>query len=1213
MKTSEYPVWLAVPYDDREAARAAAGQMASGQSAIGWDEDAKLFFARPGSDLERVRDWWPDSTRRAGGGGAEAEFLDALTQEGLIIKGMPIMDGQRQRVATVEDKNGKKSGVYRGFSDRRPGGWFINYHRAETEKSVTNWSATGGESDPITSLHIRAGARQSQDDAERARQVKYAEQTLAAKALYDRLPTADPAHPYLERKGIEATPELRQTRNGALVVPFFNASGEFRTLQYIPPTGDKYLFKDAPKQGHFLVVGGALKAGQPVLYAEGYATARSLNQATGQPVVMTIDAGNMVAVAKVLHQQYPDSLHLFLADLDHTKEVNKGLLMATQAAELIGGQVLYPNFTDGEKARGLTDFNDLHLSRGLDAVLSQVAPALTPINEERTMQDDNTPGAGTAPQSPLPESSPSSDNLTAAVAESTSSESSAAQSDKAPGAAVTPQYPLRENLVPTELRLEPDTTKAPAEPTKAPVEELDLTPNERSQLQDLGWTEELMRNHSAEEARQVLAAISPSASGEAPLEPDSATLPAEQPSAAHESSSDAAAPVTAQTAEPTASDAPVASGSEPSEPSTLNTGAQGPTGDAGDDLTPFERNQLRVKGWTDDELWNISVEDSRAALAGTFPLAKPGPVEPEDQNVPTSVGEPVATPREGKTLEGELPQDPQGAVDSIRVGPPRPNGEEASPQAGNIDMDALLARLEPKLQPDKSVLYTLDGEPAFIDRGTRLDMAEGASQNEEKVLAALLTAAQYYRGRIELTGSDAFQRTAIDLIAKYQLNVMMKNPGQQVQLEAARKAMATAPVEKDAIAGEAPPAYGPPQQPVSPASPAGPAAPGANIPASTDPAFADETLVATAMYTNSAKTTAGHAQPGASRADEESTAAVKSQAAPKIPTSVHQSTEAAKMGITGKVMDSGNAPFRFDEKNGDSVFIKLRTKTGIETFWGKELAGLLRESRVQPGAMVTLKWLGKEPVVVKVPIKDDKGNTKGFEEKNAHRNQWSLALMGGATVRTGQDEGVKLSAYEAHRFNQVQQELMTRLRLETPFPSSPKDGLYWMTPNGQGSAKVGDELTAPRPGMDKDTGKPVMSSWSADGHLEMALVRGDGPYLQGVVRHGGEYRHVLVSLPGSQDAPPMVINAITPEGLVPIGAGNAINQSGGEAVSRENIAFKLDGDSAVRIGKLDNPAELNPVLHARLGFDERWRDDNTLPKSAPAAAPTVQPGSHRPA
>ncbi|RMT26926.1 DNA primase TraC, partial [Pseudomonas amygdali pv. mori] len=70
-----------------------------------------------------------------------------------------------------------------------------------------------------------------------------------------------------------------------------------KTLQYIPPEGEKFLFKDAPKQEHFLVVGGPLDPVNPILYAEGYATARSLNLATGLPVVMTIDAGNMVAVA----------------------------------------------------------------------------------------------------------------------------------------------------------------------------------------------------------------------------------------------------------------------------------------------------------------------------------------------------------------------------------------------------------------------------------------------------------------------------------------------------------------------------------------------------------------------------------------------------------------------------------------------------------------------------------------------------------------------------------------------------------------------------------------------------------------------------------------------------------------------------------------------------------------------------------------------------
>nr|UVN18108.1 hypothetical protein pPsy0462a_00075 [Pseudomonas syringae] len=84
-------------------------------------------------------------------------------------------------------------------------------------------------------------------------------------------------------------------------------------------------------------------------------------------------------------------------------------------------------------------------------------------------------------------------------------------------------------------------------------------------------------------------------------------------------------------------------------------------------------------------------------------------------------------------------------------------------------------------------------------------------------------------------------------------------------------------------------------------------------------------------------------------------------------------------------------------------------------------------------------------------------------------------------------------------------------------------------------------------------------------------------------------QHVLVSLPGRDDGPSMVFNAITPEGLLPIGTGNGINRSGGEPVSREHIAFKLEGDSAVRIGKLDAPGEVPPTLHALLGFDQRWK------------------------
>lgn len=1140
-RVSEHPVWLAVPHEAREAVREAAGRLEDGRSAIEWDKEASLWFARPGCDLNRVSDWLPDPTRRAGGGDPESQFLDALTQAGLVIPGMPIMDGQRHRVATVEDKKGKQSGVYRGFLDRRPGGWFINYHRAVSDKAVTNWAATGGESDPTTRLHIRAGARQAQDDAIRSRAATHAEKTLAAKSLYDRLPAADPAHPYLVRKGITPTPELRETRNGALVVPFFNTAGEFRTLQYIPPEGEKFLFKDAPKQGNYLVVGGALEPGQPVLYAEGYATARSLNMATGNPVVMTIDAGNMLAVAKVLHERFPDSPHVFMADFDHAKDDNKGLLMATAAAELVGGQVHYPAFTDAEKAQGFTDYNDLHQARGLEALRGQFPPELI-RNEVSPMPDNRSPEA---PKAPDPDTS-------------------AGLNRPAEPAANEQQANLAlEPMVPGPVAQPVTTETGPAVPVP-------------------------------ENAPPPLASVE--------------TASAAQPASGRVPSLDIAVPVA--TPAPAAQPASSATEASPAiaDPVQIPAASPVPTASA-----------VADKGAVDE------------IPAAPLPMKDQAATAKEEVATPaTEAPEPIAAPK--KTTEAPLVE---AEPDAIVVGPPRPSGAEVEPQASNIDKDALLGRLSYERQGDSAVLYKLDGEAAFVDRGSRLEMANGASQNEEMVVAALLTAAQYYRGRIELTGSDEFKEKAIGLIAQHQINVEMKNPAQQAMLMDARKALNTAPEERNAVTGDLTPAQRAPEpsqaptqqtdspQPVQSASqvPNQPAQVRANyqpleVPDIAQPARQPAVAPATTTGQQSAPVNPAN-QVHYSQAPQPIPApdtAQQAPASPKISPAIHQPFQAAKEGVTGKVLDSGQAPFRFEQENAESTFIKLRTKAGIETFWGKELAGLLRETRVQPGSMVTLQWLGKEQVTVKAPVKNEQGVTVSFVDKEAHRNQWSLKVGGNPAVRTGQDEGVQLHAYDAGRFALVQNALIAQLGVEVPTLNSPKDGLYWLTPNGQGSAKAGDELSAPRPAIDPNNtaGKPVISSWTQDGNLDMYLVRGDGPYLQGIARQDNQYQHVLVSLPGRNDAPPMVFNAITPEGLAPIGTGNAINRSGGQPVSRENIAFKLEGDSAVRIGKLDAPAEVPPALHARLGFDERWKEDNALPKSAPTPAPSAQPSEPRP-
>jgi putative DNA primase/helicase len=103
-------------------------------------------------------------------------------------------------------------------------------------------AGSGGETDPLTRLHIRAATRQAQDDSERVRQQAYAEKAWAASQLYDKLAPATDSHPYLLRKGVSADPALRVTRNNRLVIPFYNHDDKFQSLQYIAEDGEKKLF-----------------------------------------------------------------------------------------------------------------------------------------------------------------------------------------------------------------------------------------------------------------------------------------------------------------------------------------------------------------------------------------------------------------------------------------------------------------------------------------------------------------------------------------------------------------------------------------------------------------------------------------------------------------------------------------------------------------------------------------------------------------------------------------------------------------------------------------------------------------------------------------------------------------------------------------------------------------------------------------------------------
>ena len=146
-----------------------------------------------------------------------------------------------------------------------------------------------------------------------------------------------------------------------------------------------------------------------LIVCEGFATGASIHEATGQPVAVAFDSGNLEPVAKSLRKLYPDAALIVAADDDHQTEGNPGRKAANGVAKAVGGVVVVPMFP-ADRPDKATDFNDLHqlAGGGLDAVKVCFACAIEYIaycaidtgaggqNDAETMQAVATVQAPTA-------------------------------------------------------------------------------------------------------------------------------------------------------------------------------------------------------------------------------------------------------------------------------------------------------------------------------------------------------------------------------------------------------------------------------------------------------------------------------------------------------------------------------------------------------------------------------------------------------------------------------------------------------------------------------------------------------------------------------------------------------------------------------------------------------------------------------------------------
>lgn len=159
---------------------------------------------------------------------------------------------------------------------------------------------------------------------------------------------------------------FRYLKRGTIAIPMCDESGKIINCQFIFSSGKKTFPKFGRKRGLFhvcelpdsaaskerpAIAGHLITSDASVIcFAEGYATAASILQATGLPVVVTFDAGNMPTVAAAFRGVYPESEMIVCGDDDQENTSNAGREKAEVAAKLVGGVTVFPDFSYSQEA-----------------------------------------------------------------------------------------------------------------------------------------------------------------------------------------------------------------------------------------------------------------------------------------------------------------------------------------------------------------------------------------------------------------------------------------------------------------------------------------------------------------------------------------------------------------------------------------------------------------------------------------------------------------------------------------------------------------------------------------------------------------------------------------------------------------------------------------------------------------------------------------------
>lgn len=298
------------------------------------------------------------------------EALDLIQQYGLVTLHLKC-NGVVQRCPTLKHPNARN-------------GWIL--------LSITGdevWGSFGSYSDGIKiPIKISGGFifdekahklyKERLEKSNKNKRLLADEAANRAKGIWGRLAHSGVSD-YVNRKRINPHGARYGTQR-TVAIPLLNINGELRGLQVIYEEKNIWM-RNAPdkrfwprgmdKKGCFFVMDadlGMLDYG--IIICEGYATGCSIYEATGIKTVVAFDSGNLLPVALNIKKKYPSRKIVICGDDDYFSPENSGFNKAVDAAVAVGGSVCLPKFRN--RGEGDSDWNDLHVSEGLDEVCKQI-------------------------------------------------------------------------------------------------------------------------------------------------------------------------------------------------------------------------------------------------------------------------------------------------------------------------------------------------------------------------------------------------------------------------------------------------------------------------------------------------------------------------------------------------------------------------------------------------------------------------------------------------------------------------------------------------------------------------------------------------------------------------------------------------------------------------------------------------------------------------